>query len=123
MRNKKANIPITILVIGTIAVCIIALVAFHSAISKSTASLRYAGYILVLNKVHNYCNILNKKTCIEEACPGPACGGGVPAFPKIQGNEIVIKEDVSVGNWLGSRLINSFLGKNKLLFEAKIKLK
>lgn len=29
MRNKKANVPITILIVATIAVCIIALVAFY----------------------------------------------------------------------------------------------
>lgn len=48
MRNKKANIPITILVIGTLAICIITLAAFYIIRDNSEKDVSSFNYLRVM---------------------------------------------------------------------------
>ena len=48
MKNKKANIPVTILVVLTIVICIVALIAFHTIRENEKVSVAKFAYIRAL---------------------------------------------------------------------------
>lgn len=60
-KNKKANIPIMILVIGVFAICILAIISFSISVSKSRDSFRGIDLVEQTNsKIEKYYFYENK---------------------------------------------------------------
>jgi len=63
--NKKGNIPITVLVIGTFIVCIIALLAFSAHKNKIEKDISIFRYIGILNAAQNSLEFSNVNNTVE----------------------------------------------------------
>lgn len=121
--NKKANIPITILIVATIAVCIIALIAFHFKIKEGEEKVGTFKYLRVIYYFQNDLDYHGQDINFikKELYPSSTLGFGrrsyYPVVKDIEqdNNNLVIRNIGVKRKWYAP-----WVKKEKIKFELKV---
>lgn len=119
--NRKSNIPVTLLVVGTIAVVIIALIIFNNERNKLDSGINYFRNIEVLNNVQNDLSFYKDSTVLNEIYPSKSLIFGVSIYHAIfknvrfDGVNGFMTIEAKETDWLGREKANG-----KTLLEIKV---
>lgn len=120
MKGKKGDIPITILVVATIAICIIALVSFHFARKEISNEISIFKHLRILYMFENDIDFSPQKDINfvkEELYPQHQSDKSYYPIVKdvqIAGNYLILKKEVKEGGFLGIG------AQEKLVYEFKV---
>lgn len=118
--NKKGDIPITILVVGTVVICVIALVALHISENKESKELSFFSGLSMLFHIQDQMRFYSTE---DVSFVKRLYMGGDDYYPIVKDiakineggtNYLILKKEAKKGGILGIG------AKEKLIFEFKV---